>query len=139
PEWKPEAEMAGVPLNETLPLPPLTRPEAGSDAMAFMLRFFFSALVDADWLTTESFMRPAQTQQRQTFPDDILVRMKDALEKSYQESFGEAEMTPVNVARQEVQEACLSASGNETGFFSLTVPTGGGKTLASLLFALNHA
>ncbi len=70
-EWRCHAETAGVPLNESLPLPPLTRADAGNDGMAFMLRFFFSCLVDADFLATESFMRPDRAELRQIWPEDI--------------------------------------------------------------------
>jgi CRISPR-associated endonuclease/helicase Cas3 len=137
-EWKTHALSAGVPLNTPLQIPPLTRPDANSSDMACMLRFFFSCLVDADFLATEAFMNQRQFSQRAEWPDDIIDRMIDALETYLTNNFSAA-LTPVNQARESVRHACLEASPKPPGFFSLTVPTGGGKTLSSLLFALRHA
>lgn len=138
-EWRCHAETAGVPLNESLPLPPLTRADAGNDGMAFMLRFFFSCLVDADFLATESFMRPDRAELRQIWPEDILDRMIHTLEGCMAERFGPPCEDPVQQARETVRQDSVHAANNNSGFFSLTVPTGGGKTLSSLLFALHHA
>jgi len=138
-EWRPHAEASHVSLSESIPPPPLSRPEAGNDAMAFMLRFFFSALVDADFLATESFMSAEKFETRQTWPDDILQRMLSTLENHLADSFSHPGEDPVNQAREFVRRDCQQAAENDTGFFSLTVPTGGGKTLSSLLFALRHA
>lgn len=138
-EWRSHAELAGVPLSETLPPPPLARADAGNDGMAFMLRFFFSCLVDADFLATEAFMQPERSEFRVPWPEDILVRMLSVLENHMSEKFGPPGEDPVNQAREEVRQDCILASDERSGFFSLTVPTGGGKTLSSLLFALRHA
>jgi len=138
-QWRPHAEAAGVRLSETIPPPPLARPDAANDGMAFMLRFFFSSLVDADFLATESFMQPERPEFRAPWPEDILVRLLSVLEKHMSEKFGLPGEDPVNQAREAVRQDCIRASDEGNGFFSLTVPTGGGKTLSSLLFALRHA
>lgn len=143
--WRAHAEAAGVPLNLPLPLPPLKRPDAGSDGLAFMLRYFFSCLVDADFLTTEAFMQPERFRLRPEWPEDIIDRMLEALEKYLAEKFGNTSPDgsalddEVRQARETVRRACAQAAEKNPGFFALTVPTGGGKTLSSLLFALRHA
>jgi CRISPR-associated endonuclease/helicase Cas3 len=138
-EWRSHAEAASVPLDEKLPPPPLTRPDAGNDGMAFQLRFFFSCLVDADFLATESFIQPERAEFRHSWPDDILARMLETLEAHMAEKFDHLDNDPVYLARDTVRRDCLDAAESPSGFFTLTVPTGGGKTLSSLLFALRHA
>ena len=137
-DWRQHAGHAGVPLDILLPLPPLTRQNANSSDMAFLLRYFYSCLVDSDFLATEAFMNQRQFSQRAEWPDDLLDRMIAALENHFTARFGTA-ATPVNHARESIRHACLGASQKPPGFFSLTVPTGGGKTLSSLLFSLRHA
>ena len=139
PDWFTHAQASGIPLDLSLPNPPLTRPEAGNDAMAFMLRFFFSCLVDADFLATEAFMNQEQTRLRVNWPADIISKMLPTLENHLVGKFADSSETPVNQTRENVREACFAAASHSPGFFSLTVPTGGGKTLSSLLFALRHA
>ena len=109
------------------------------------LRFLFSCLVDADFLDTEAFMNgyaDADTAQaaglRPKFPglDELHRRyeqyMSQLHEKSDKDSF-------LNQERHAILQQCFSAAETDRTLFSLTVPTGGGKTLASLGFALKHA
>lgn len=101
------------------------------------VRMLFSCLVDADSLDTEAFMNPEQAKQRgsHTSMQELLV----TLERHLEGLKSNAPDTEVNHIRNYVQEQCVRDSQGEVGFYSLTVPTGGGKTLASVLWALHHA
>lgn len=98
-------------------------------------RMLFSCLVDADYLDTERFMQPFQAELRgqKAKLEDLLPRLEQYLSR-----FGEP-TTEVNKLRNEIQQACLKEAKRPAGFYSLTVPTGGGKTLSSLVWALHHA
>lgn len=113
----------------------LDRPIAEFDGWHFWLRLLFSALVDADFLDTEAFMDASRTEIRQGYPS--LSELLPAYER-HMARFGEPR-TAVHQLRAEILNACLSGAVRAPGLFSLTVPTGGGKTLASLGFALRHA
>lgn len=102
-----------------------------------LVRMLFSCLVDADSLDTEGFLNPEQSYLRgiHTTMEDLLSKLEDYISHLKEQS----EDTEVNRIRNYVQQQCVKESKEETGFYSLTVPTGGGKTLASVLWALNHA
>lgn len=98
-------------------------------------RMLFSCLVDADYLDTERFIQPAQHQLREGKATlaALLPMLEDKLH-----GFGEPQ-TEVNRIRVEIQQYCRESAEDASGFYSLTVPTGGGKTLSSLLWAIIHA
>ena len=101
------------------------------------VRMLFSCLVDADFLDTEEFMNPEEAKARGRYPP--LTELKGLFDIHMHKMVSESPATPVNAARQEVLDACKDAAKHEPGLFSLTVPTGGGKTLSGMAFALDHA
>ncbi|MFH1317485.1 MAG: CRISPR-associated helicase Cas3' [Candidatus Omnitrophota bacterium] len=105
--------------------------------LQFFIRMLFSCLVDADFLDTEKFMNPEQYKIRIGSFD--LCDLYDIFWKKFDELRNSAKDSHVNKIREDILVQCLSASELSPGTFSLTVPTGGGKTLSSLAFALKHA
>lgn len=109
---------------------------------ALWVRMLFSCLVDADFLDTEAFMSKGKAEARNGFMpiSELKKRLAKRLALMAQEVAARGEAgSQVNLKRAEVQRACLAKAELAPGVFSLTVPTGGGKTLSSLAFALRHA
>lgn len=123
--------------NEIIPIQMPNFPKMEKYDLHHLVRMLFSCLVDADSLDTESFMGPDQAKMRgsHTTMEELLVILEEHLRKLKENS----EDTVVNRVRNYVQEQCVKESQGKSGFYSLTVPTGGGKTLSSVLWALHHA
>ncbi len=129
-------------LAKACPSPPRLHSRPGSRRRAFTLGFFtrmiFSCLVDADFLDTERALdlSRAMIREREPATPEALL---DALDEHLAGKMRTAPDTPVNKVRREVLDACRAGASLPPGFFSLNVPTGGGKTLSSLAFGLTHA
>jgi CRISPR-associated endonuclease/helicase Cas3 len=134
--------LAATPPNHILDangLKPSTRPKGKVEDMHLWLRMLFSCLVDADFLDTEAYMEPDRATLRAGYPS--IGELLDRFTCHMARLRGDAPATAVNTVRDRVLTQCIERAGEDrgSGLFSLTVPTGGGKTLASMAFALNHA
>lgn len=107
------------------------------DGFALWLRMLFSCLADADFLDTEEFMDKGKSDARKI--ETTLAQMLPIFDRYMSEKTSSAKPTPVNHIRADVLLQCRNRAELPPGIFSLTVPTGGGKTLSSLAFALEHA
>lgn len=104
--------------------------------IGLLVRFLFSCLIDADRTDTADFSNVAAARLRQhgRYPEwPLLSSLLECRLKKFSND------TLIADLRRQVSESCLTASSRPKGTYLLTVPTGGGKTLASLRFALNHA
>ena len=136
PIW--EQEIA-LPANLPPPgLKPRDRDTAGFCA-AFFIRMLFSALVDADYLDTEDYFAGLEGGRKPRGQHPALGELRERLNAYLDQLVAGAQAGSVNDLRQEVLAHVRGKAAESPGLFTLTVPTGGGKTLASLAFALDHA
>ncbi len=103
-------------------------------SISFLTKMLYSCLVDADFLDTERFMGGG-TVARGDY-DELPVLMERL--QAYVRPWFPAK-TELNEKRCRILERCVDSAEHPQGLFTLTVPTGGGKTVASLAFALRHA
>lgn len=118
-------------------VPDIRKISGGAAGFALWVRLLFSCLVDADFLDTEAHFDAGKPARRDGFP--TLDQMRLALDAHMLAKAAEATPSEVNTLRADILRQCRDKAALPAGFFSLTVPTGGGKTLSSLAFALNHA
>ena len=104
-------------------------------SLSVLIRMLYSCLVDADFLDTGNFMKSGQVER---LPGDSMKVLLEKLERYIKDWLKNENIDTVNGRRTEILKSCLEGGTAEQGIFCLTVPTGGGKTIASLAFALSH-
>jgi len=131
--WKHE-----VRLSTSLHLPASFKPRAGREhfQLSMLGRMLFSSLVDADYRDTENFYSQVEGSRKERTDFPSLEILRDELNKTLGSFKADTE---VNKLRHHILTHCQERAALPPGLFSLTVPTGGGKTLTSLSFALDHA
>lgn len=107
----------------------------------FLTRMLFSCLIDADRIDTENYTRRLDGKRPLESDYPIISSLQTQLNQHLQRLAEGAKPTEVNVLRQYILQHArqVAIQSRESGLYSLTVPTGGGKTLTSLAFGLDHA
>lgn len=118
----------------------LKQPDSNDKIKEFYLgcltRFLFSCLIDADRINSADFEREEQKDLRRFTQKPNWQEAIDKLETH----LADFEIRyPIDQIRRDISDACLKRAADPQGIYTLTVPTGGGKTLASLRYALHHA
>ncbi|MGI6120198.1 MAG: CRISPR-associated helicase Cas3' [Desulfosporosinus sp.] len=123
-------------IKSAKPTIPPWRFDKGLD-VSLWIRMLYSSLVDADFLDTESYMNIDQATFRGGYCS--ISELLDRFNRTIKQLDDTSEDTKVNEIRRYIRAKCVQRASDEQGIFSLSVPTGGGKTLSSLAFALEHA
>lgn len=132
-----EALQADIPQDILQPDVKFGKPLGGSEGLHLWLRMLFSCLIDADRLDTEQFMNPEKAHDRVNVHS--LMTLKESFDAYMAEIAKTSAHTHVNQLRASILQDCRTAALESPGVFTLTVPTGGGKTLSGMAFALEHA
>jgi len=129
--YKSELDLTTLSFPQQLHIRPLNNQLGFS--FAFLTRMIYSALVDADFQETEEYMQGKKPRGEHASIETLCDKFSEHLHQF------ENPTTDINRKRTETLKACVEKVTEKPGFFKLTVPTGGGKTLTSMAFALNHA
>lgn len=136
-EWRTSCPKA---LPECFPSDMLCTCKEGTfenSTLSFWIRMLYSCLVDADFLDTEAFIDQERAKNRAGYLS--LQELSERFVQKLDAKQASSPNSPVNRIRARIRKVCEIAAEKEPGLFTLTVPTGGGKTLSSTAFAFRHA
>ena len=136
--WKDEVEKILPDFKKPPSIQPRDQSTVGF-SIAFFIRMVFSALVDADYLDTEDWVARSEGNSVMRGQHPPLDELSKRLDVYLAQLHKISEPSKINQLRQEILAYVLGQAKENPGLFKLTVPTGGGKTLTSLAFALAHA
>lgn len=112
-------------------------PRRGMFQLSVLARMLFSCLVDADFVDTDNYYRRIEGRKlRETVLRPSLLHLRDILDVNIKKFKQDSD---INIIRSKILHHVRGEASHKPGLFSLTVPTGGGKTITSLAFALDHA
>jgi CRISPR-associated endonuclease/helicase Cas3 len=136
--WEAQTHGLSERLRARLPFKPARKSDPGY-SLAFLGRMLFSCLVDADFLATERFYAQATGEAIQRGGHASLSVLQARLKEYMAGLIKKAEPGPIDGLRADILAHARAKAALPPGLFTMTVPTGGGKTLASLAFAFDHA
>ncbi|QDU62401.1 Putative CRISPR-associated nuclease/helicase Cas3 [Planctomycetes bacterium Pan216] len=114
-------------------------PTGSRDELDLVIRMLFSCLVDADWADTAAYQDSINGCSPESVPPALEPAVLLPRVLGYIGERARRAAEPMKSIRGEILKSCLLRAEETPGFFSMTVPTGGGKTLSGLAFALRHA
>lgn len=130
--YRNELHPSGLSVSECLPVQ--LSPETVGFTLSVLTRMIYSALVDADFQDTETFVNGGKKPRGDHASIEALTQQFS----DYLKLFGNPQ-TPIDQRRSATLQTCIARASDPPGLFTLTLPTGAGKTLDSMAFALNHA
>lgn len=124
-------------IRPTEPRPAYSTEDVELSRMLFE-RFLYSALIDADWTSSAEHFEPDYLQENTGAPLDAKGALERLMALREQKQRDSKASTQLNALRDSLFECCLEAGKEPPGLFTLTAPTGLGKTLSLMAFALQH-
>ena len=116
---------------------PDTIPQGGENRAGlgnyFYTKMLFSTLTDADWLDTEAYFLNQALSEKTITIEELLKKLNEHIAPWWNAK------SEINLRRCKILKSAIEHGNDSVGLFSMTVPTGGGKTVSSMAFALNHA
>jgi len=137
PVWENEITLTDRPSLPPIKLDPASH-TAGLFQLSILGRMLYSCLVDADFIDTDNYYRQLDNQAARDEEFPTVVQLKQQLDQYLAQSRFQSE-EGINATRKRILANVRRQSELTPGLFTLNVPTGGGKTLSSLAFALDHA